>query len=130
MDVDGLSSPVAPPLSLPASTLGDAPTGREPRRTNALTLNEDEDDQGEDAAAARKRRRPRPQQNGEIPIVQDVVGQSVAENFEKFLKTYVGTIFRWWAVVSHDSPLGIQMGLTLPRLPRRMEIYPSYLKGS
>ncbi|TFK64055.1 MCM-domain-containing protein [Pluteus cervinus] len=94
MDVDGLSSPVAPPLSLPASTPGDAPpTGREPRRTNALTLNEDDDDQGEDgAAAARKRRRPRPQQNGEVPIVQDVVGQSVSENFEKFLKTYTDGI--------------------------------------
>ncbi|RDB19831.1 DNA replication licensing factor mcm6 [Hypsizygus marmoreus] len=100
MDFDGLSSPPAMRSSLPPSSVPDpsqSTQGRSPRRlptTDALTLGDDEaeEDGNEAGGAGRKRRRPRGQQNGDIPLVKDAVGESVAENFETFLKTFTEEI--------------------------------------
>jgi DNA replication licensing factor MCM6 len=66
---------------------------RSPRRptVDALALGDDEPDEQEEkgGGGARKRRRPRGQVNGDVSLVKDAVGESVAESFETFLKTYV-----------------------------------------
>lgn len=93
MDSEGPSSPLAMPSSLPPSSAPDpvgSVRGGTPRRptVDALTL-EDDDEDGEPGTGApsRKRRRPRTQANGEVSLVKDAVGESVAESFETFLKT-------------------------------------------
>lgn len=54
-------------------------------------MNDDEAE--EDNAPTRKRRKPRTQQNnGNVPVVRDAVGESVAENFEAFLKSYTAGV--------------------------------------
>lgn len=95
MDFDGLSSPPPMRSSLPPSSAPN-PTqsvdGRSPRRptANALTLGDDEAEEEEERSGpTRKRRNPRTQANGEVPLVKDAVGESVAESFETFLKTCV-----------------------------------------
>jgi DNA replication licensing factor MCM6 len=73
------------------------PNGSSPRRqpqsapTGALALGDDADDEaeGDDGSAARKRKRVRGQIVNDVPLVKDAVGESVAESFETFLKTYV-----------------------------------------
>jgi DNA replication licensing factor MCM6 len=47
---------------------------------------EAEEDQEGGESAARRRRRTRGQINGDVPLVKDAVGESVAESFEAFLK--------------------------------------------
>ncbi|KAG6910996.1 hypothetical protein DXG01_006050 [Tephrocybe rancida] len=93
MDFDGMSSPLAMRSSLPPSSAPD-PTqsvaGRSsPRRptADALTLGDEAEEDGDEQGGGRKRRRPRTQ-NGEVPLVKDAVGDSVAESFETFLKTF------------------------------------------
>ena len=92
MDSEGPSSPLAMPSSLPPSSAPDplgSVRGGTPRRpaVDALTLEDDEDGEPGTGAPSRKRRRPRTQANGEVPLVKDAVGESVAESFETFLKT-------------------------------------------
>jgi DNA replication licensing factor MCM6 len=89
MDSDGLSSP--PPAmysELPPSSAPDpTPTANAtPRRqiADALTIDAAADS-NEPEGTSRRRRRPR-QVNGEVPMVKDAVGESVAESFESFLK--------------------------------------------
>ncbi|KAF9077066.1 MCM2/3/5 family-domain-containing protein [Rhodocollybia butyracea] len=98
-----LSSPAArtaqlPPSSAPLPTQSQSSNSHTtPRRrnTDALALNDEAEGQGgeeEEASASRKRRRPRPQQQGDIPLVQDPVGERVTETFETFLKTFTEDI--------------------------------------
>lgn len=102
MDIEGLSSPPAPVSSLPPSSAPFPSTnGRGSLRSNprtspaagrrqpadALAFGDDEAEEQEgDESAARKRRRARGQMNGDVPLVKDAVGESVAESFEAFLK--------------------------------------------
>jgi len=90
--MDGLSSD--PALSLPSSSAPQPTPGSRsgtPRRpANALNL-DDDDEAAEgvnDANGAAPRRRRR-NVEGEVPLVRDVVGESVAGAFETFLKTCV-----------------------------------------
>jgi len=92
MDSDGPSSPIAMPSSLPPSSAPD-PTAstinRTPRRqvTDALAMGGGEaEEENQEGVGNRRRRRPR-QVNGDVPMVKDAVGESVAESFETFLKT-------------------------------------------
>ncbi|KAH9938006.1 MCM-domain-containing protein [Fomitopsis serialis] len=97
MDVDGVSS--SPPLrhsSLPPSS---APPGsqssngrltpqrRTPQRNrapvDALNLGDDEAEDVDETRDARHN-----QQDGDVPIVKDAVGESVQESFESFLRTF------------------------------------------
>lgn len=89
--MDGLSSD--PALSLPSSSAPQPTPGSRsgtPRRpVNALNLDDDEAAEGgadTNGAAPRRRRR---NVEGEVPLVRDVVGESVAVAFEEFLKTCV-----------------------------------------
>jgi hypothetical protein len=94
MDIDGISSP--PPIhsSLPPSSAPDpTPTSR-PSNSNrprsvadALAFGDDEGEDNEDQVGGRRRRRARGQVDGDVPLVRDAVGESVAESFETFLKT-------------------------------------------
>jgi len=58
---------------------------------DALALGDDEPDGQEEqgGSSVRRRKRPKGQVNGDVPLVKDAVGESVAESFETFLKTYV-----------------------------------------
>ncbi|KAH0587896.1 hypothetical protein H2248_006648 [Termitomyces sp. 'cryptogamus'] len=90
--MDGMSSPLAIPSSLPPSSAPDptqSAVGRSPRRptADALTLGDEAEEDGGEPGGS-KRRRARTQGNGEIPLVKDAVGESVAESFESFLKTF------------------------------------------
>ncbi|KAG1888450.1 MCM2/3/5 family-domain-containing protein [Suillus fuscotomentosus] len=98
MDIDEPPSPPAPRSSLPPSSAPMATmsssngtprsAGRRPA-SDALAFNDDEAEEAEeDGATARRRRRPRNQQNGDVPLVRDAVGESVSESFESFLKTF------------------------------------------
>lgn len=90
MDSEGPSSPLAMPSSLPPSSAPDAVgsvRGGTPRRPTVAALTLEDDDEPGTGAPSRKRRRPRTQANGEVPLVKDAVGESVAENFETFLRT-------------------------------------------
>lgn len=63
--------------------------GGTPRRpiADALAMRVDEaEEDNEDTNEGRRRKRPR-QTNGDVPMVKDAVGESVAESFETFLKT-------------------------------------------
>jgi DNA replication licensing factor MCM6 len=76
----------------PSSAIPDSAHERAttPRRTARTTdaLNLDDVPEGtNDTANSRKRRRPRTQPNGDVPLIRDAVGESVAESFETFLKT-------------------------------------------
>ena len=90
MDSDGPSSPIAmpssPPPSVPVATA--STSNGTPRRpfTDALAMGDRE--AGEENQTGRDRRRRRPRQvNGDVLMVKDAVGESVAESFETFLKT-------------------------------------------
>ncbi|KAF9528016.1 MCM2/3/5 family-domain-containing protein [Crepidotus variabilis] len=94
MDSDGLMSspPQAPFSELPPSSLPDpTPSNASPRRplADALTMTAGVDEEGTESqgTAAKKKRKPR-MANGNIPMVTDAVGESVAESFETFLKTF------------------------------------------
>jgi DNA replication licensing factor MCM6 len=104
MDFDGPTSPGAyrsslPPSSAPLptqsslSSKGRRSTPNRPRATaDALAFGDEEGGrQGEDGETdgAKKRKSVRGQMIGDIPLVKDVVGESVAESFETFLKTFV-----------------------------------------
>lgn len=94
MDFDGLSSPPAMRSSLPPSSAPDPSQSVHPRSprqptTGALVLDDEAEEEDERGPAARKQRRPRTQANGDVPMVKDAVGESVAESFETFLKTCV-----------------------------------------
>jgi DNA replication licensing factor MCM6 len=92
MDSDGPSSPIAMPSSLPPSSAPDPlPLTNDgtPRRpiADALAMGDIEaEEDNNEGTANRKRKRPR-QVNGDVPIVKDAVGESVADSFETFLKT-------------------------------------------
>jgi DNA replication licensing factor MCM6 len=74
-----------PPSSAPDPT--PAANGSTPRRqiADAFTIDAAADS-NEPEGTSRRRKRPR-QVNGEVPMVKDAVGESVAESFETFLKT-------------------------------------------
>ncbi|KAI9513229.1 MCM-domain-containing protein [Russula earlei] len=95
-----MSSPPLPRSSLPPSSApqhSQSPNAQSSSRqatrrtTDALSFGDEANDVREDAteASSRRRRRPRAEQlNGDIPIVKDAVGESVAEAFETFLKSF------------------------------------------
>ncbi|KAF8914237.1 mis5 protein [Gymnopilus junonius] len=97
MDSDAPSSPIALPFSLPPSSAPEPVTstnGGTPRRpvADALAMGVDEaEEDDQDGTEARRRRRPR-QTNENVPLVKDAVGESVAESFEAFLKTFTEDI--------------------------------------
>jgi DNA replication licensing factor MCM6 len=94
-----MSSPPLPRSSLPPSSApqnSQSPSARSStrqatRRTrDALSFGDETNDAREDVteASSKRRRKPRAEQlNGDVPIVKDAVGESVAEAFEAFLKT-------------------------------------------
>ena len=94
-----MSSPPLPRSSLPPSSApqpsqspnAQSSTRQATRRTtDALSFGDEGNDTQEGAteAGSRRRRRPRADQlNGDVPVVKDAVGESVAEAFEAFLKT-------------------------------------------
>lgn len=89
MESDGPSSPIAMPSSLPPSSAPDPTNDGTPRRpiADALAMGDIEaEEDNNEGTANRKRKRPR-QVNGDVPIVKDAVGESVADSFETFLKT-------------------------------------------
>ena len=107
MNIDPSSSPPVRNTSLPPSS-GPGPSlpsngGTTPRRTprrparDALAFDEEDDGEAKEQedATNRRRRKARGQINREVPIVRDAVGESVRENFENFLKTYVLAL-SWW----------------------------------
>ncbi|KAJ3722670.1 MCM2/3/5 family-domain-containing protein [Lentinula raphanica] len=89
------SSPVAPRSSLPPSS-APIPTQSSTnghstprRRTDALALDDEaEGGDQQEPTASRKRRRPTTQQLGDVPLVQDPVGERVTSGFETFLRTF------------------------------------------
>ncbi|KAG5654584.1 hypothetical protein H0H81_011559 [Sphagnurus paluster] len=90
-----MSSPLAmrssnPPSSPPNHSR--SVDGRSPRRADALNIGDQEVVDEAEEGTQRKRRRPRTQGNGEVPLVKDAVGESVAESFETFLKTFTEEI--------------------------------------
>jgi DNA replication licensing factor MCM6 len=92
MESEGPSSPIAMPSSLPPSiapdpfSLTNGGSLRQPI-ADALAMGDIETEEGnEEGTVNRKRKRPR-QVNGDVPIVKDAVGESVADSFETFLKT-------------------------------------------
>ncbi|CAA7260110.1 unnamed protein product [Cyclocybe aegerita] len=94
---DAPSSPPAlhsslPPISAPDPTQStNAGTPRRPM-ADALAMTVDEaEEETHDNAAARRRKRPK-QVNEDVPMVKDAVGESVAESFETFLKTFTEEI--------------------------------------
>ena len=94
-----MSSPPLPRSSLPPSSApqnSQSPNARSSTRQatrhtrDALSFGDETNDAREDVteASSRKKRKPRTEQlNGDVPIVKDAVGESVAEAFEAFLKT-------------------------------------------
>ncbi|KAI0068520.1 mis5 protein [Artomyces pyxidatus] len=100
MNSDPISSPAPlrsslPPSSAPVasqSTNTGVSTSRQATRqtADALSFGDDEAEEAreETDAGSRRRRRPRTQQMNEVIIVKDAVGESVAEAFETFLKTF------------------------------------------
>lgn len=92
MNSDQLSSPPPFELSLPLSALSEPdPQPRTqilPRRTtDALTL-DDVPSEAPGTVKAKRKKRPKIQ-DSDIPLVKDAVGESVADTFENFLRTYV-----------------------------------------
>ncbi|KAH9977611.1 mis5 protein [Lactifluus volemus] len=104
MDPVQMSSPPLPRSSLPPSSAplpSQSPSARSPTRqatrrtTDALSFGDEGNDTREGATdtGSRRRRKPRAEQlNGDVPIVKDAVGESVAEAFEAFLKTFTEDI--------------------------------------
>ncbi|TFK55620.1 MCM-domain-containing protein [Heliocybe sulcata] len=94
MEFMGLSSPPPARSSLPPSSapVASQSTNGTPKRTgqtaDALALDEAEEVGEEETATRRRRRNPRTQLGADVPIVKDAVGESVAEAFETFLRTY------------------------------------------
>jgi DNA replication licensing factor MCM6 len=80
-DFDLRSSPL-PPSSAPDGTR-DPPS----RPAAALALEDDEPQEEPETPNTARRKRPKARTNGDVPLVRDAVGESVAENFETFLKT-------------------------------------------
>ncbi|KAF8969320.1 mis5 protein [Flammula alnicola] len=97
MESDAPSSPIAMPSSLPPSSAPDptpsnnGATARRPIADALALANDEAEEDNEEGAARGRRRRPR-QMNGDVPIVKDAVGESVAESFETFLKTFTEEI--------------------------------------
>ncbi|KAH9002283.1 MCM-domain-containing protein [Lactarius hatsudake] len=102
-----MTSPPLPRSSLPPSSAqqnslspnAQSSTRQATRRTtDALSFGDEGNDAQEDVTetSSRRRRRPRAEQqqqlNGDVPIVKDAVGESVAEAFEAFLKTFTGDV--------------------------------------
>ena len=92
MDSDAPSSPIALPSSLPPSSAPDATpfANGSPRHrpiADALALDNDEAEEDNEEVPTRAGRRKRARQDGDIPMVKDAVGESVAASFETFLKT-------------------------------------------
>ncbi|KAF8272164.1 mis5 protein [Lactarius quietus] len=102
-----MSSPPLPRSSLPPSSAqqnsqspnAQSSTRQATRRTtDALSFGDEGNDAREDVTetSSRRRRRPRAEQqqqlNGDVPIVKDAVGESVAEAFEAFLKSFTGDV--------------------------------------
>ncbi|KAI0265220.1 MCM-domain-containing protein [Gloeopeniophorella convolvens] len=95
-----MSSPPPPTPSLPPSSAPNpsqsqsakSSSRQATRRTaDALSFGDEDNDVREDVteASSRRRRRPRTEQlNPDVSIVKDAVGESVADAFEAFLKTY------------------------------------------
>ncbi|KAF9450638.1 MCM-domain-containing protein [Macrolepiota fuliginosa MF-IS2] len=95
MDSDQLSSPPPMDLSLPPSAPSEPdslPRTQTPRRrtTDALTL-DDGPSEATEGSKARKKKKPRIQ-NSDVPLVKDAVGESVADTFENFLRTFTEAI--------------------------------------
>ncbi|KAF8165596.1 MCM2/3/5 family-domain-containing protein [Crassisporium funariophilum] len=95
------------PSSLPPSSAPDptpSTNNRTPRRpiADALAMGGDEAEEDNGDPEFRKRRRPR-QTNGDVPMVKDAVGESVAESFETFLKTFTEEI----ALAATPGPDGV-----------------------
>ena len=94
MDFDGLSSPPPmrsslPPSSapIPSQSVHSGSPSQHSRQSVRGAEAEEDDERGD---AQRQSRRPRvTQNNGEVPVVKDAVGESVADSFETFLKTCV-----------------------------------------
>ncbi|OJT05372.1 DNA replication licensing factor mcm6 [Trametes pubescens] len=103
MDVDGASSPPLrntslPPSSAPYASQSSPVRSRgTPRRNrqpgDALGLADDEAEEvSQNGAPSRKRKGARNQNNADVPIVKDAVGESVQEAFETFLRTFTEEI--------------------------------------
>ncbi|KJA29709.1 hypothetical protein HYPSUDRAFT_31691 [Hypholoma sublateritium FD-334 SS-4] len=96
MESDAPSSPIDMPSSLPPSSMPNPTpsTNGTPRRpiADALTLANDEAEEDNEEGPARGRRKRTRQMNGDVPIVKDAVGESVAESFETFLKSFTEEI--------------------------------------
>ncbi|KAF7775735.1 hypothetical protein Agabi119p4_4128 [Agaricus bisporus var. burnettii] len=96
MDSDQLSSPPPIDLSLPPSAPSEPdslPRTQTPQRrttTDALTL-DDAAAEAIEQSRASKKKRPRVQ-NADVPLVKDAVGESVADTFENFLRTFTEEI--------------------------------------
>jgi DNA replication licensing factor MCM6 len=106
------SSPAIPRSSLPPSSAplpsmsisahssspNKSSQASKPRRPtlDALALDDDNEADAEenqvDDLTGRRRRRTRGQANGDVPLVKDAVGESVAESFETFLKSCVSPL--------------------------------------
>lgn len=97
--MDAPSSPPQPRSSIPPSSAPtpintnsqstSTPRRRQPTTTGALDLGEEEEEAHvDDGSAARRRKRVRGQIATDVPMVKDAVGESVADSFETFLKTF------------------------------------------
>ncbi|KAJ8086948.1 MCM DNA helicase complex subunit mcm6 [Marasmius tenuissimus] len=95
-DASSPPRPSLPPSSAPNGTdrhsvvNGSSSRSGTPRRptSNALALGDDEGDGQQAAATRRQRRIARGQQNSDIPLVRDSIGETVTETFEQFLRTF------------------------------------------
>ncbi|KAK0206924.1 MCM2/3/5 family-domain-containing protein [Desarmillaria ectypa] len=76
------------------SRSGTPAAGGTPRRPDALDLDDDggnEEDDG-NAAGSKRRKRINGDARRDVPLVRDAVGESVAESFETFLKTFTENV--------------------------------------
>ncbi|KAL0580710.1 MCM DNA helicase complex subunit mcm6 [Marasmius crinis-equi] len=117
------SSPPAPRhATLPPSSAPDGydghhengPSSRSgtPRRptTDALAIDDEEGDTQQVDAARRRRKIARGQQNTDIPLVRDAVGETVTETFEEFLRTFTEDVALASTPRSDGGVPGIQDG--------------------
>jgi DNA replication licensing factor MCM6 len=120
MDIDGLSSPPPPRSSLPPSSapVPTPPThGGLPRRVaDALAIGDEDDEDSSEDPTGRKRRKARGP-IGDVPLVKDAVGESVAESFESFLKTFVQSHFARVHLGSQSMAISFTEEVTLPATP-------------
>ncbi|KAI0307003.1 mis5 protein [Multifurca ochricompacta] len=115
MDPVQMSSPPLPRSSLPPSSAPNhsqspnvqSSTRQATRRTtDALSFGDEANDTREDATetSSRRRRRLRTEHlDGDVPMVKDAVGESVAEAFEAFLKTFTEDVTLSGASVPDDD---------------------------